>query len=174
MFVTGIGVGPVFSVFTLVVQGAVSPRQIGTATSSLTLFQQIGGTVGLAITGTIFGTRLVEELPKQLAASTLPPQVVAGFASGGSGVLQQLSGVGDLGQAILAAAPPEARAQLAPFVPEIVAAIHRAFSLAIASTFVFGIFAAVVAAAVVIFLREAPAQAPAGATDRLGSPALGE
>ena len=173
MFVTGIGVGPVFSVFTLVVQGAVSPRQIGTATSSLTLFQQLGGTVGLAITGTIFGTRLVEELPKQLAATSLPPQVVAGFSAGGSGVLQQLSGVGDLGQAILAAAPPEARAQLAPFVPEIVAAIHRAFSLAIASTFVFGIFAAIVAAAVVVFLREAPAQVPAPA-DRLGSPALGE
>jgi len=173
MFVTGIGVGPVFSVFTLVVQGAVSPRQIGTATSSLTLFQQIGGTVGLAITGTIFGTRLIEELPKQLAASALPPQVVAGFSTGGGGVLQQLSGVGDLGQAILAAAPPDARAQLAPFVPDIVAAIHRAFSLAIASTFVFGIFAAVVAAAVVLFLREAPAQASAGATDRVGSPALG-
>src|SRR5438477_9113632 len=121
MFVTGVGVGPAFSIFTLVVQGAVSPRQIGTATSSLTLFQQIGGTVGLAITGTIFGSRLVEELPKQLAASSLPPQVVAGFSSGGSGVLQQLSGVGDLGQAILAAAPPEARAQLAPFVPDIVA-----------------------------------------------------
>ena len=170
MFVTGIGVGPVFSVFTLVVQGAVSPRQIGTATSSLTLFQQIGGTVGLAITGTIFGSRLVEELPKQLAASNLPAQIVAGFSSGGSGVLQQLSGVGDLGQAILAAAPPEARAQLAPFVPEIVAAIHRAFSLAIASTFIFGIFAAVVAAAVVVFLREAPAQAPAP----VGSPALGD
>ena len=174
MFVTGIGVGPVFSVFTLVVQGAVSPRQIGTATSSLTLFQQIGGTVGLAITGTIFGTRLLEELPKQLAASGLPPQVVAGFSAGGSGVLQQLSGVGDLGQAILAAAPPEARAQLAPFVPDIVEAIHRAFSLAIASTFVFGIFAAVVATAVVLFLREAPAQAPAGAADRVGTPALGD
>jgi len=172
MFVTGIGVGPVFSVFTLVVQGAVSPRQIGTATSSLTLFQQIGGTVGLAITGTIFGTRLVEELPKQLAASSLPPQVVAGFSSGGSGVLQQLSGVGDLGQAILASTPPEARAQLAPFVPDIVAAIHRAFSLAIASTFVFGVFAAVVATAVVLFLREAPARAPAAA-DPVGSPAVG-
>src|SRR5258708_39217607 len=83
MFVTGIGVGPVFSVFTLVVQGAVSPRQIGTATSSLTLFQQIGGTVGLAITGTIFGTRLVEELPQQLAASGVPPHVVAGAPSAG-------------------------------------------------------------------------------------------
>jgi len=69
--------------------------------------------------------------------------------------------VGDLGQAILANAPIGARAQLEPFVPEIVAAIHRAFSLATASTFVFGIGAALVAAVLVAFLREAPMQAPA-------------
>src|SRR5438105_1958088 len=170
MFVTGVGVGPAFSIFTLVVQGAVSPRQIGTATSSLTLFQQIGGTVGLAITGTVFGSRLLEELPRQLAASSLPPQVVAGLSSSGGGVLRQLTGVGDLGQAILASAPPDARGQLAPFIPEIVAAIHRAFSLATASTFVFGIGAAAVAAVVVLFLRETPAQAPVVA-EREGEPA---
>ena len=74
--------------------------------------------------------------------------------------------MGDLGKAILAGAPPEAQAQLAPFIPEIVAAIHRAFSLAVASTFAFGIAAAVVAVAVVLFLREErqPAQRPATTT----------
>src|SRR3989449_9292463 len=160
MFVTGIGVGPIFAIFTLVVQGAVSPRQIGTATSSLTLFQQIGGSVGLAAAGTIFGSRLLEELPRQLAASTLPRPIIDSFPASG-GILSQLSGVGNLGQTILASAPIGARAQLEPFVPEIVAAIHRAFSLATASTFVFGIGAALVAVVLVAFLREAPMQAPA-------------
>jgi hypothetical protein len=160
MFVTGLGVGPMFSIFTLVVQGAVAPRQIGTATSSLTLFQQLGGSVGLAIAGTVFGSRLAEELPVQLASS-VPPQVAAGFAGSGSAAIGRLSGVGDLGQAILAAAPVAARAQLEPFVPAIVAAIHRAFSIATASTFTFGIFAAVVVVLVVAFLREAPARAAA-------------
>jgi EmrB/QacA subfamily drug resistance transporter len=161
MFITGLGVGPMFSIFTLVVQGAVAPRQIGTATSSLTLFQQLGGSVGLAIAGTIFGSRLVEELPRQLSSS-VPPQVTAGFAGGGSSaVLGQLTGVGDLGQAILAAAPVAARAQLEPFVPAIVEAIHRAFSIATASTFTFGIAVAAVVLIVVAFLREAPAQTAA-------------
>jgi EmrB/QacA subfamily drug resistance transporter len=159
MFITGLGVGPMFSIFTLVVQGAVAPRQIGTATSSLTLFQQLGGSVGLAIAGTIFGSRLVEELPRQLSSS-VPPQVTAGFAGGGSSaVLGQLTGVGDLGQAILAAAPAAARAQLEPFIPAIVDAIHRAFSIATASTFTYGIAAALVVVLVVAFLREAPARA---------------
>jgi len=156
MFVTGLGVGPMFSIFTLVVQGAVAPQQIGTATSSLTLFQQLGGSVGLAIAGTVFGSRLVEELPKELSSS-VPPQIAAGFAGSGSAAIGLLSGVGDLGRAILAAAPAATRAQLEPFVPAIVDAIHRAFSIATASTFTFGIAAAVVAVIVVAFLREAPA-----------------
>src|SRR2546422_603063 len=126
MFITGIGVGPTFAIFTLVVQGAVSPRQIGTATSSLTLFQQIGGSVGLAAAGTVFGSRLLEELPRQLAAGALPRPIVDSFSGSGGG-LNQFTGVGDLGQAILAGAPLAARAQLEPYVPEIVAAVHRAF-----------------------------------------------
>jgi EmrB/QacA subfamily drug resistance transporter len=161
MFITGLGVGPMFSIFTLVVQGAVAPQQIGTATSSLTLFQQLGGSVGLAIAGTVFGSRLIEEMPRQLASSSVPPQVASAFVGLGNAATNQLSGVGDLGQAILAAAPIAARAQLEPFVPEIVAAIHRAFSIATASTFTFGIAAAAVAVVVVAFLRETPARAEA-------------
>ncbi|TME30075.1 MAG: MFS transporter [Chloroflexi bacterium] len=168
MFITGLGVGPVFSVFTLVVQGAVAPRQIGTATSSLTLFQQLGGSVGLAIAGTVFGSRLAEELPVQLAAS-VPPQVAAGFAGSGTAAIGRLSGVGDIGQAILAATPPGARAQLEPFVPAIVEAIHRAFSIATASTFTFGIAAALVVVLVVAFLREAPARTAATADANLAA-----
>src|SRR2546426_11648161 len=118
MFVTGVGVGPIFAIFTLVVQNAVSPRQIGTATSSLTLFQQVGGSVGLAAAGTVFGSRLLEELPRQLAASTLPRPIIDSFPASG-GILSRLTGVGDLGQTILANAPVGARAELEPFVPEI-------------------------------------------------------
>jgi len=140
------------------VQGAVAPQQIGTATSSLTLFQQLGGSVGLAIAGTVFGSRLVEELPRELSSS-VPPQVASAFGGSASGTISQLTGVGDLGQAILAAAPLAARAQLEPFVPAIVDAIHRAFSIATASTFTFGIAAALVAVIVVAFLRESPARA---------------
>lgn len=159
MFVTGLGVGPMFAIFTLVVQGAVRPQQIGTATSSLTLFQQVGGSVGLAAAGTVFGSRLAEELPRQLAASPVPGQIVAALPISGN-ALNQLVGVGNIGQAILAGIPAGARSQIEPFVPDIVAAIYRAFSLATASTFVFGIGAAVVGALTVAFLREAPRRTP--------------
>jgi EmrB/QacA subfamily drug resistance transporter len=66
MFITGIGVGPSFAVFTLIVQNSVPIQRLGTATSNLTFFQSVGGTIGLAITGTIFGTTLAAEAPRQL------------------------------------------------------------------------------------------------------------
>jgi EmrB/QacA subfamily drug resistance transporter len=157
MFVTGLGVGPTFAVFTLIVQNAVPIARLGTATSNLTFFQQVGGTVGLAITGTIFGTTLADEVPRQLGAAGIPAEVGAALATGGG--LDALTGVGDLSSAILAATPEAVRAQVAPFVPAIVDAIYQAFSIATASTFILGLGAAAVAAGLVLFLREIPMRA---------------
>jgi len=49
MFVVGLGLGQLMQTLTLAVQAAVSPRDIGVATSSATFFRQIGGTLGTAI-----------------------------------------------------------------------------------------------------------------------------
>ncbi len=160
MFVTGLGVGPMFAIFTLVVQASVAPRQIGSATSSLTLFQQVGGSVGLAVAGTVFGSRLLDEIPRQLAATSVPPQILGAFSSGGPG-LNRLTAVGDLGQTILAGLPAAARPAIEPFVPQIVGAIYRAFSIATADTFTFGIAATVVALVMILGLRGSPVGAAA-------------
>jgi EmrB/QacA subfamily drug resistance transporter len=149
MAITGIGIGPAFAVFTLAVQNNVPPNELGTATSSLTLFQQVGGTVGLAITGSIFGSVLLEEMPKQIEAAGVPKEFAGQFAQGGSAALNNLSGVGDLGSAILAGLPPDVAAQVRPLIPAIVNGIHQAFSIATSATFVIGIGAALVAAALV-------------------------
>ena len=55
------------------------------------------------------------------------------------------------------------------FIPDIVAAIHRAFSIATASTFTFGIAAAVVVVLVVSLLREAPARSQATEDETLAA-----
>ncbi|MFL5678776.1 MAG: MDR family MFS transporter [Chloroflexota bacterium] len=164
MFVTGVGVGPMFAVFPLIVQNNVPVEELGTATSNLTFFQSVGGTVGLALTGTVFATRLAEEVPRQLAASGVPPEVGGALAGGGG--LDQVTGVGDLGAAILAATPEAARGAVEPFIPAIVAGIHDAVSIATSATFTLGIGAAVVAAGLVLLLREAPAPAAQPAAAR--------
>jgi hypothetical protein len=124
-------------------------RELGAGTSSLTLFQQVGGTVGLAITGSIFGTILIDEIPNQLVTAGVPQQFVDQFPIN-QGALNQLTGVGDLGAAILAQVPPQFQDQVAPLIPAIVDGIHTAFSIATGGTFVVGVVTAVVAAVVVL------------------------
>jgi EmrB/QacA subfamily drug resistance transporter len=155
MALAGLGIGPSFAVFTLIVQNAVSPDRIGAATSSLTFFQQIGGTVGLTIAGTLFADRLREEIPTQLVAAGVPQQMVDAFAASGGNV-QDLAGTGDLGAAILAGTPDAFKPVVEPLIPNIVTGIHEAVSIAIASTFWVGIVAALIAAVLVVFLHEVP------------------
>jgi hypothetical protein len=48
------------------VQNSVQPRDIGVASSSRTFFQQIGGSLGVALFGAIFARRLTETLSTEL------------------------------------------------------------------------------------------------------------
>ena len=157
MFLAGLGVGPTFAVFTIVVQNAVPFHELGVATSNLTFFRQIGGAVALAIVGTIFGTTFVEQIAPQMAAAGVPPQVAGGFGQAmASGQLDfdKLTAVGDLGPAILAAIPAAAQAAVAPFIDHIVTGIHEAFSLAVAQTFWIGVGAAIIAAVSAAMMTE--------------------
>ena len=145
MFLSGLGVGPTFAVFTIIVQNAVPFQMLGVATSNLTFFRQIGGSVALAIVGTIFGTEFQRQLGPQMGAAGVPPQVVAGFGqavSSGAVDFNKLTGVGDLGTIILSSIPQQLQAAIAPFIPNIVAGIHQAFSLGVAQTFWIGLVAA--------------------------------
>jgi EmrB/QacA subfamily drug resistance transporter len=157
MIIAGLGIGPSFAVFTVLVQNTVAPRVVGTATASLTFFQQIGGTIGLTVAGTLLADTLIRELPGRLVANGVPQIMVDAFAAqgGGGGDILDLTGTGDLGAQILEGIPPgPIRDQVAPIVPNIVAGIHDAFAAAIASTFWISIVGAAIAAVLVLFLRE--------------------
>src|SRR4051794_25190427 len=159
MFIAGLGVGPTFSVPTIVIQNAVPFRQLGVATSNLTFFRQIGGTIALAFVGTIFGTSFKDNLIPQMTAAGVPPQVTDGLAqaSGGGGFdLGSLTGVGDLGQAILAGIPPAFQAAVQPFIPAMVEGVHGAFSMATAQTFWLGVVGSIVALLAAVAIKEIP------------------
>ncbi|MGI8927966.1 MAG: MDR family MFS transporter [Candidatus Limnocylindrales bacterium] len=179
-FLAGIGIGPTMAVFTIVVQNAVPWQKLGAATSNLTFFRQIGGTVGLAIAGTVFGSTLQTEAPRQVAAELgragMAPEQVAAisgqFTSGGFR-LDDISAVGDMGARILAQIPEQFQALVAAYIPAIVLGIHEAFSLAIANTMWLSVIATVIAVAAVVTLREAPLRSTRGAENPIarGAPA---
>jgi hypothetical protein len=162
MFLAGLGVGPTFSVFTIVIQNAVPFHELGVATSNLTFFRQIGGTVALAFVGTIFATAFGDQLVPQMLAAGVPQQVVDGFgqaSSSGQIDLSQLTGVGDMGAALLAAIPAQFQAVVEPYIPAMVTGIHGAFSLATGQTFWLGVIGSVLAVAAAVAIKEIPLRA---------------
>jgi MFS family permease len=190
MFVTGLGIGPTLSVFTIIVQNAVPFAKLGVATSNLTFFRQIGGSVGLAIAGTLFGQALTDELPAQTdtvfssMVNAAPAQARPGIEQfqasfngaiqSGQGIdLNNQTGVGQsFGEAILGQVPAAFQSVIQPFVPQFDQAFNNAMSLAIANTFWLGVGATVLAVGAALFMRELPLRRTHGA-DPLpdGSPA---
>ncbi len=62
MLLCGLGLGPTFPLYTLAVQNAVEPRHLGQATGTSIFFRQIGGTVGVAVMGTVLAGVLAASL----------------------------------------------------------------------------------------------------------------
>lgn len=66
LLVLGVGLGMVMQVLVIAVQNAVAYQDLGVATSGATLFRLIGGSLGTAILGAIFASRLEANLAKLL------------------------------------------------------------------------------------------------------------
>jgi EmrB/QacA subfamily drug resistance transporter len=152
MFLAGLGVGPTLSVFTIVIQASVPFSRLGVATGNLVFFRQIGGSVGLAVVGTIFAESFASRLQPSLVEAGVPAQqaaAVAAMSASGSD-LTQVGGTSLPNQ--LAQVPA-----LQGLVDQVVAGIYQAFSLAIGDTFWLGLAATLVALVVVtIGLRDVP------------------
>ncbi len=58
----GVGLGMVMQVMVLVVQNSVDMKQIGVATSSVTLFRMLGGSLGVSVFGALFNALVTRKL----------------------------------------------------------------------------------------------------------------
>jgi EmrB/QacA subfamily drug resistance transporter len=61
--IAGIGLGMVMQVLILAVQNAVEYEELGVATAAATLFRSVGGSLGTAILGALFASRLTHLAP---------------------------------------------------------------------------------------------------------------
>lgn len=84
----GIGLGLANQILTLIVQNSFSNRIVGTATAANNYFRQVGASIGSAIVGSFFVSRLHDLLTERLAgmsgdgaptSSSLTPELVAGL-----------------------------------------------------------------------------------------------
>jgi hypothetical protein len=132
-------------VLVLVVQNAVEHRYLGVATAAATVFRGIGGSVGLAVFGAIFASRLNAAMRAVLPAGTPIPE----------------GGIDP--RAALASLPPEMHDT---FLAAFVTAIHPVFLIAASLTAIGFVLA--------WFLQEVPLRSHAGAGPQREAPALAE
>lgn len=60
MFILGAGLGMVMQNLVLIVQNAVTPAEIGVASSGIAFFRSLGGTIGVSVLGALMATKVVD------------------------------------------------------------------------------------------------------------------
>lgn len=155
MIVFGFGMGMGMPVFSLTVQNAVSPKDLGVATASSQLFRNLGGTIGIAVMGTIMTSTLANNITEKMASvpkvdtSTMDPKVLEGLAA-----LQNPQALLDQPKlAEIQASLPEQAQQLFTSMLDM---LREALSSSLTTVFLAGAALLVVAFVLTLFLREIP------------------
>ena len=97
MLLMGLGLGFNFQPVILAVQNAVSPREIGVATSSVTFFRQMGGTLGTAVFLSVLFSALPGRISDAYTAAQDDPAFQQAAAANPDQLEQLTSAGGDLG-----------------------------------------------------------------------------
>ncbi len=154
MIITGLGIGVMMSLFTIVVQNAFPYRQLGEVTASLTFFRSIGSTIGVAVMGTIMTNGFQNGLQSNL------PRAVTQLASARHLPLAQLQNPQLLLSPEAVAKIQHSFAALGPqgivILRQLMDTIRASLSTAITSVFFLGFIIMVVGLFSVLFLREIP------------------
>ncbi len=94
MFVLGAGVGMVMQNLVLVVQNTTAVKNMGVATSTVTFFRSLGGTIGVSVMGAILGTVVANDIKTGIASLPAEQQAEAAQTLG-SGAIPQVSQLPD-------------------------------------------------------------------------------
>jgi EmrB/QacA subfamily drug resistance transporter len=152
MIITGLGIGVMMSLFTIVVQNAFPYRQLGEVTASLTFFRSIGSTVGVAVMGTIMTNTFQNAMQSNVPA--LLKRIVP------AAQLAQLENPQLLLAPDVVAKIQHGFATLGPqglvIFRQLIEAIRVSLSTAITNVFFLGFILMVLGFVTVLFLREIP------------------
>ncbi len=130
-FVFGLGLGMTMQTVMVAVQNAISIRDMGVATSSLTFTRSLGGAIGTALFGAILNNRLATHLTDRMAAEGIDPGQVDPAATSNIETMQEL-------------------------VEPIRTLVLTAYTDSLTDLFLFAIPFVVVALVIALFLREVP------------------
>ncbi len=153
MVITGFGLGITMPLYMLAVQNAVPYRLLGAATSSTAFFRSVGGSVGLALFGSVMNNKFAGEL-----ITRLPTDFVAMVPQ------QQINAIINNPQALV---DPNAQAQLQAIIQSsgnqsgvmmqnVMQGLKESLSISISQVFLYALVIIIIAFIVNLFIREIP------------------
>ena len=149
MPIVGLGLGGNMQPIILAIQNAVSPREIGVATSSVTFFRQMGGTLGTAV----FLSVLLSTLPAKIAGAFRAVQGTPEFAAALAAHPEQAA-------TLQAASQGNADLNDTSFISRLAPVIAHPFKVGFADSmsvvFLMGAAIMVIGLVIVLFLPEIP------------------
>lgn len=153
IIIVGLGLGITMPVYTISVQNSVPHEVLGAATSSVPFFRAIGGSIGLAIFGSVmtsrFSSALTDGLPSQVK-EMLPPGELSSLLRDAQALVNpevqaslagMFSGLGQQGQVLY---------------QQTLVALRQALTTALSEVFLLGFITIVLAFIANWFLKEIP------------------
>ena len=153
MVITGFGLGITMPIFTIAVQNAVPYKMLGTATSSVPFFRSIGGSMGLAIFGSVLNNRFASQFLGSIPTvvkTTIPADQLSSLAYNPQALVSVPAQVqlrdtfnvfGSQGQALY---------------DQTLQALRQSLSSAIARVFLITLFVGIASFIICLFLKEIP------------------
>ncbi|WP_235928816.1 MDR family MFS transporter [Marisediminicola senii] len=90
MFTLGAGLGMLMQNLVLVVQNSIEVQNLGVATSAVTFFRSLGGTVGVSVLGSVLGTVVSQQITDGIGELS-PADQAAAAATLGDGTIPQVA-----------------------------------------------------------------------------------
>jgi EmrB/QacA subfamily drug resistance transporter len=147
MIITGLGMGVLTSLFTIVVQNTFSNAMLGQVTAGLTFFRSLGGTIGVSVLGAIVTNTLTRKLDNSVPPALLPYTDKSKLLSLNTlpNAINQKAAVNHLG--------PQMLQQLGLIFQQ---NVKESYASSITLAFAIGAGMMVLAFAITFFLREIP------------------
>ncbi|KUO67158.1 MAG: MFS transporter [Gracilibacter sp. BRH_c7a] len=150
MVVFGGGLGLSMPVFMIAIQNAVDSKDLGVATASMQLFRNLGGTIGIAVMGTILSTSIRSRLAESgFSTSNLDPEMAQNLAQFQSPqILLDPSKLTDIQSSL-----PES---LQAVFTQMIDSLREALAGSLSNVFLAGAMVLLIALIVTFFLKEVP------------------
>ncbi|AWV33682.1 DHA2 family efflux MFS transporter permease subunit [Paenibacillus odorifer] len=155
MIVFGLGLGLGMPVFSLATQNAVSHTELGVVTASSQLFRNLGGTIGIAVMGTVMSNSLTKNLKEALQSSSAPD-----FTQIDPKLAEQMLSFANpqalMNKPLLEQTQASLPADVQPVFLQMIEGIRDALGQTLSSVFLTGTIVLVVAFVLIFFLKELP------------------